>query len=108
MIKAVLRTELEKLRLVLYLLYGLRMQNHQSAGFVFYNICPEDRIDIFTKNEYRLNITDSLNFCIKEKGPEVYAWVLMTNNLHPILSSSKGNLSGIIRDFKKYTSIRII
>jgi putative transposase len=38
----------------------------------------------------------------------VYSWVLMTNHLHAILSSSKDDLSNIIRDFKKFTSTQII
>jgi putative transposase len=32
----------------------------------------------------------------------------MTNHLHAIVSSSKNNLSDIIRDFKKFTSSQII
>ena len=79
-----------------------------QKGLYYVTCTVKDWIDIFTRNEYRLIITDSLNYCIKEKGLEVYAWVLMTNHLHAIVSSSKDDLSDIIRDFKKFTSTKVI
>ena len=43
------------------------------------------------------------------KGLEIYAWVLMTNHLHAIVSAGeKFPLGDIIRDFKKFTSKRIL
>ena len=51
---------------------------------------------------------DSLNHCITHKGLEVYAWVIMTNHLHLIISSNKEDLSDIIRDFKKFTSKKLV
>ncbi len=86
--------------------YAYKITDQQGLYFVTFTV--KDWIDVFTRNEYRFIITDSLNFCIKEKGLEVYAWVLMTNHLHAILSSSKNELSAIIRDFKKFTSNKII
>jgi REP element-mobilizing transposase RayT len=53
-------------------------------------------------------VIDSLNYCIKEKGLQVYEFVIMSNHLHAIVSSDKDLLSGIIRDFKKFTAKRII
>ncbi len=38
----------------------------------------------------------------------VYAWVIMSNHIHLIASAKEGNLSAIIRDYKKYTSKRLI
>ncbi|MEM6737301.1 MAG: transposase, partial [Bacteroidota bacterium] len=50
---------------------------------------------------------DSLRFCQKTKGLKIYAWVIMTNHIHMIISNDKEKLSDIIRDFKKYTSSQI-
>lgn len=86
--------------------YAYKITNQQGLYYLTFTV--KDWIDIFTRNEYRSIITNSLNFCIKEKGLEVYAWVLMSNHLHTILSSSKNDLSSIIRDFKKFTSTQII
>jgi putative transposase len=38
----------------------------------------------------------------------VYAWVIMTNHCHLIISSSNFSLSDIIRDFKKFTAKKIL
>jgi REP element-mobilizing transposase RayT len=65
-------------------------------------------IDIFTRPAYRHIIVDSLNFCIANKGLQVYSWCLMSNHLHMIVRASDGiNLSDILRDFKKFTSKKI-
>jgi putative transposase len=53
---------------------------------------------------------ESLRYCIKEKGLEIYAWVIMSNHLHLIIARKEdGNgLSEIVRDFKKFTASKII
>ncbi|MGN6803289.1 MAG: transposase [Ginsengibacter sp.] len=63
-------------------------------------------IDIFSRKEYRDIIVDSLNYCIKEKELVVYGWVIMSNHIHLIITTKtdEGNISGIMRDFKKLTS----
>lgn len=66
-------------------------------------------IDVFTRKEYRIEVVDSLNYCTKEKGLTVYAWCIMSNHIHLIVSAKEGyRLSDIIRDFKKFTAKRII
>ncbi len=66
-------------------------------------------VDVFTRTIYRDIVIDSLKYCQKEKGLTLYAWSLMSNHLHWIASAEEGfNLSDIIRDFKKYTSKKII
>ena len=66
-------------------------------------------IDIFSRKEYRDIIIDSLNYCIAEKDLKVYALVIMSNHVHLIITTKtdEGNISNIIRDFKKYTSKQI-
>ena len=41
-----------------------------------------DWIDVFSRVEYRDIVVQSLNYCIKEKGLVVNAWVIMTNHIH--------------------------
>ena len=65
-------------------------------------------IDIFSRQSYRDIILDSLSFCRKEKGLSLGAYVIMTNHLHLIWRAKKNNLSNLIRDFKSFTSKRII
>nr|WP_317130048.1 transposase [Flavobacterium franklandianum] len=51
---------------------------------------------------------ESLNYCIKEKGLSVYAYVYMSSHIHLIVTVFYGKLQNVIRDFKKFTSKKII
>ncbi|MFD2513036.1 transposase [Pontibacter locisalis] len=46
-------------------------------------------IDVFTRSAYKDVIVDSLNYCIKYKGLEVYAWCIMLNHIHLIIEVRK-------------------
>ena len=68
-----------------------------------------DWVDAFTRKDYKMELVDSMNYCINEKGLVVYGWVIMSNHIHVIWKAKEGyELSGIIRDFKKFTAKRII
>mgnify|MGYP006300261459 CR=1 FL=1 len=61
-------------------------------------------IDIFIRREYKDFIIENLDYCQKKKGLKIFAYVLMTNHLHIIVSSTEVEHSSILRDFKSYTS----
>ena len=85
--------------------YNIRDQN--AKHFLTFTII--DWVDVFTRKEYKLEIVDSMNYCILNKGLIVYGWVIMSNHMHCILQAKEGyKLSDIIRDFKKFTAKRII
>ena len=65
-------------------------------------------IDIFTRKEYRDILIESLRFCQREKGLLLHGWCIMSNHVHLIASARNEDLSGILRDFKKFTSKQII
>jgi len=53
-------------------------------------------------------IVDSLRYCQQHKGLEIGAWVLMSNHLHLVATSTGAeSLSAVLRDFKKFTSKRM-
>lgn len=64
-------------------------------------------IDVFTRRRYRDIAIDSLRHCQKNKGLIIYGYVIMSNHLH-LMASSETNLSDTLRDFKKFTSKKII
>ncbi|MEQ9426088.1 MAG: transposase, partial [Cyclobacteriaceae bacterium] len=62
-------------------------------------------IDVFSRKSYRDIVVDSLRYCQKEKGLELYAWCIMSNHVHLIIGTEGANkLEDILRDLKKYTS----
>nr|WP_308418018.1 transposase [Marinilabilia salmonicolor] len=51
---------------------------------------------------------DSFDFAMKNKGFQLFVYVIMSNQVHLVANSSEGNLSACIRDIKKYTSKKIV
>lgn len=65
--------------------------------------------DALSRPEYKDIILNSLDYCRRHKNLLVHAWVLMNNHLHLVVSAAnEADLPSIIRDFKKYTSGRLI
>lgn len=79
-----------------------KFRNQNSIYFITYSTVYW--IDLFTRNEYKDVIINSWKYCQREKGLEIYAWVIMSNHIHMIIGSNKNNLEDIVRDFKSYTS----
>ena len=85
--------------------YIIRDQN--AMHFLTFTVI--DWVDVFTRKEYKLELVDSMNYCIREKGLLIYGWVIMSNHMHVIWQAKEGySLSAIIRDYKKFTAKRII
>lgn len=61
-------------------------------------------VDVFTRKEYRDVIIENLKYCQEQKGLVIYAWCIMSNHLHLIISAKENNLSDVLGDFKKFTS----
>lgn len=78
-----------------------------QGGVYFVTMTTVGWIDIFTRNEYRDIYLESVRYCQKEKGLVVYAWCMMSNHVHLIVRSEQEDLSGVIRDLKKFTSKKL-
>jgi putative transposase len=66
-------------------------------------------LDVFSRDDYRQILIDSLQFCIANKGLHVNAFVFMTNHIHLIGWAEEGTvLSETMRDFKRHTGKEII
>ncbi len=66
-------------------------------------------VDVFTRRMYKNVLIDSLKYCQKNKGLLLYAWCIMSNHVHLIISSKEGfKQEDIVRDLKKHTSKKLI
>ena len=66
-------------------------------------------IDVFSRELYKEILCKSLLFCQDNKGLRLHAWVIMSNHIHLIISAAPGfEIGHIMRDFKKFTSKKII
>ena len=85
---------------------GYKIRDQHGVYFITFAVVQW--VDVFSRYCYVETVLNSLQFCIKEKGLNLYAWCIMSNHLHLIVSAKNGNLSDILRDFKSFTSKKIL
>jgi putative transposase len=85
---------------------GYRIRNKKEVHFLTLTIV--EWVDVFTRKEYRDILLKSLQFCQESKGLSIHGWCVMSNHAHLLASSKIFDLSGTLRDFKKFTSKKII
>jgi putative transposase len=74
----------------------------------FVSFAVVEWVDVFTRKEYRDIVIESLKYCQQNKGLEIYSWCLMSNHIHLIIGKGgEVDLEDIMRDFKKFTSVKI-
>ena len=87
--------------------FKYRITNHE---IYFLTVTVVDWVDVFTRKELCRDVLDSLDYCQQHKGLIIYAWCLMPSHLHLAVSVEPGpyTLSDVMRDFKKFTSKKIV
>lgn len=89
-------------------LMSIKYKIRDQSQLHFLSFAVVEWIDVFTRNEYKNVLVESLKYCQKQKGLLLYAYCIMTNHVHLIISSEEGyKQEDIIRDFKKFTSKEI-
>ena len=83
---------------------------YHPEGLYFLSTAVVYWVDVFTRSTYKEIVIDSLQHCIEQKGLVLYAYVIMSNHIHLIISKQQDapTFSDIMRDFKKFTSMKII
>lgn len=82
---------------------------HNPEGLYFVSLAVVEWLDVFTRNEYKDILVNSLSFCQVNKGMEIIAWCIMTNHMHLIFRSIKGEKpEQLLGDFKRFTSKAIV
>lgn len=76
-------------------------------GLYFISFATVYWIDVFIRITYKEILLESWRYCHKEKGLNIYAWVIMTSHVHMIIGSKTNKLEDIIRDMKRYTSKKL-
>ena len=82
---------------------------HNPEGCYFVNFAVVEWLDVFTRNEYKNILLDSLHYCQQNKGMEIFAWCILTSHVHLIFRSAgtqKPQL--LLGDFKRFTCKKIV
>lgn len=81
---------------------------HDKSGLYFVSFATINWIDVFTRQVYFNVLAESVTYCRKEKGMELYCYCFMPSHVHFIFRSAKDQPSELLRDFKRYTSKKLI
>ena len=82
---------------------------HNPEGIYFISFAVVSWLDVFTRNEYKDIIVDSLYYSQQNKGLEVFAWCIMTSHVHLVFRSvGKQKPEHLIGDIKRFTSKAIV
>ncbi|ADV48809.1 hypothetical protein Celal_1497 [Cellulophaga algicola DSM 14237] len=81
--------------------------NNPTAAY-FVSFATVYWIDVFTRQTYFNVLEESINYCRKEKGMEVFAYCFIPSHIHLIFRSNEEDSSGLLRDFKGFTARKLI
>ncbi|GAA4319602.1 REP-associated tyrosine transposase [Flaviaesturariibacter amylovorans] len=85
---------------------GYKIRNQAEVHFLTFTVV--EWADVFTRADYCELLIRDLKYCQQYKGLNLHAWCLMSNHLHLLASSATGDLSALVRDFKKVSAKRIV
>ena len=82
---------------------------HNPEGLYFVSFAVVYWLDVFTRNDYKDVLVESLDYCQKNKGMEICAWCIMTNHVHLIFRIVDGGKpQQVLGDFKRFTSKKLV
>ena len=86
-----------------------RQLTYEQSLAYFISTTLSGFVNLFTQDKYAQILIRNLNFYREKFGFKLLAYVIMPHHLHlVILPGLKGNISEIVRDFKKYTAKEIV
>jgi REP-associated tyrosine transposase len=81
---------------------------HNPSAAYFVSFAVVNWMDVFIRERYFKILADSISYCRKEKGMELFAYCFMPSHVHFIFRSSNEKPMELIRDFKKFTAKKLI
>jgi REP element-mobilizing transposase RayT len=76
-----------------------------NVGTYFLTLTVQRWYYLFDRHQRWPILAESLGYCQINKGLEINGYVFMLNHLHLIVTSP--DMSGFVRDFKRFTSMRL-
>ncbi|MGL4596078.1 MAG: REP-associated tyrosine transposase [Bacteroidia bacterium] len=81
---------------------------HTYESIYFISFATVKWVNVFEREAYCNILISCLNFCVEQKGMEIFAWCLMPNHVHILFRSTIQRPSDLIRDLKSFTSKQIL
>jgi putative transposase len=80
---------------------------YDKGGLYFVSFATVYWVDVFVREQYFTAIVESLDYCRKNKGLEIYCWCIMPSHVHLILRAKENNPDALLGRIKEYTSKEI-
>ena len=77
-------------------------------GWYFVSFSTVFWLNVFTRRIYKDCIVKHLNYCIKEKGMVLGAWIIMSNHVHLIFQAKNENPQRLLQSFKSSIARELI
>jgi len=77
---------------------------HNKEGLYFVSFATVYWIDLMVREQYFSILIDSLDYCRKNKGMEIYCYCIMPSHLHLIFRAKENNPEKVLGRFKEFTS----
>lgn len=77
---------------------------HNKEGLYFISFAVVYWLDVFVRDEYSQILVDSLAYCRKNKGLEIYAWCIMPSHVHLVFRAKENNPGVLLKELKTFTS----
>jgi len=77
---------------------------HNKEGLYFVSFATVYWMDVFVRQQYFEKLVESLAYCRKEKGMEIYCWCIMPSHVHLIFRAKDNNPGEVLKSFKVHTS----
>jgi putative transposase len=84
----------------------LRKANTDHAFFLTLTVAGW--VDVFTRRDYCDLIVKNLKYCQRDKGLELFAFVIMPSHIHMVAKHNEGKLNEVIGAFKSFTAKEIL
>ncbi|MEO6455198.1 MAG: transposase [Ginsengibacter sp.] len=85
---------------------GYKITDQAATYFVSFAVVGW--VDVFTRKEYRDVVIDSLKYCQPNKGLVIYAWCIMSNHVHLIISAKENNISKVSGSLKNLPANKLL
>ena len=69
------------------------------GGLFFVTLTIVGWMDVFTRRVYCEELIKNLNYCIDEKGLQIFSFCIMPSHLHLIAKTENKLLGAVLRDF---------
>ena len=87
-----------------------RYRFHSDGALFYVTFSVVDWLPIFVSKAACMIVTESLDFCHRQKGLRINAYVIMPTHLHAILFHADfqaKTLEQVVTDFRKFTGRRL-